>query len=173
MLICMSEASCRNVQDRDAKIVGVQFGMLRLIALFKLLKGLLLLVIAATEIRLLHHDTTRTLINLARVLHVDSDNHYPHGLLAWLLNIDEEELRLLSVGTVMYSTLFSVEGIGLWFARTWAEYLAILSTAGLIPVEFYELMKKASAIKGAILLLNITIVLYLLRRVREHFFRFY
>ena len=167
MLIRMSEESSRNVQDGDAKVVGVRFGMLRFIALFKLLKGLLLLVIAVTEIRLLHHDATRTLIDVARVLHVDLDNRYLHGLLAWLLNIDEKELRLLSVGTILYSALFSVEGIGLWFAQTWAEYMAVLSTAGLIPVEFYELMKKISAIKGAVLLLNVAIVLYLLRRVRE------
>lgn len=150
------------MQGRKEKAVGSRLGMLRFIALFKLLKAMLLFVIAATEIRLLHHDTTQTLIDVARVLHVDPDNRYLHGLLAWLLNIDEKELRLLSVGTVLYAVLFSVEGLGLWFARTWAEHLTILSTAGLIPVELYELTKKISATKSAVLLLNVGIVLYLL-----------
>ena len=163
----MNRESRRDVQSGDAKVVGMQFGMLRFIALFKLLKGLLLLVIAATEIRLLHHDMTQTLTDVARVLHVDADNRYLHGLLVWLLNIDEKELRLLSIGTVLYSALFSVEGIGLWFARTWAEYLTVFSTAGLIPVELYELIKKMSATKSAVLFFNIVIVLYLLRRLRD------
>jgi uncharacterized membrane protein (DUF2068 family) len=153
------------VQRREE--LNSRMGMLRCIALFKLVKAMLLLVVAATEVRLLHHDVTQPFLHLTRVIHVDPDNRYLHGILAWLLSIDEKELRLLSIGTVLYSALFSVEGIGLWFARTWAEYLTVLSTAGLIPVEIYELIKKMSSLKILVLFFNMVIVLYLLRRLRD------
>lgn len=140
--------------------------MLQCIAFFKLLKATLLLILAMTEIHLLQHDRMALLIHLTRILHADPGNRYLHGLLTWLLNIDERELRLLSVGTICYSLLFFVEGIGLWLERAWAELLTILSTAGLIPVELYELIKKTSITKSIVLLVNILIVLFLLRRGR-------
>ncbi len=140
--------------------------MLRCIALFKLLKATLLLIFAGTEIHLLHHDRMQPVIHLTHILHVDPENRYLHGFLTWLLNVDEKKLWLLSVGTILYSLLFSVEGIGLWLGRAWAELLTILSTAGLLPLEIYELIKKTSVTKSAVLSLNILIVLYLLRRVR-------
>ncbi|MGE0682573.1 MAG: DUF2127 domain-containing protein [Candidatus Binatia bacterium] len=54
--------------------------------------------------------------------------------------------------------MFAVEGIGLWLACTWAEYLTSITTAGLLPIEVYELVKKASHTKWSLLFLNIAIV---------------
>jgi len=138
------------------------------IALFKLLKAIILIVALGTGLHLLHHDPTATVLRWALKLHVDPDNHYLHTFLAWLLGVDVKHLKLFAVGTGLYALLFAVEGIGLWLVRTWAEYLTIVSTAGFLPLEGYELHKHISLTKMAVLGLNIAIVGFLIRRVRQN-----
>jgi len=135
------------------------------IALFKLFKAVILVIALGTELHLIHHDPTQTVLRWALVLHVDPDNHYLHTFLTWLLGIDAKHLELFVVGTALYATLFTIEGIGLWLTRTWAEYLTIVSTAGFLPLEGYELHKHRSVTKAAVLVLNIAIVGFLVRRI--------
>jgi uncharacterized membrane protein (DUF2068 family) len=59
------------------------------------------------------------------------------------------------------------EGVGLLLRKRWAEYFTIITTAGLIPLELYELAKHVTAAKIAILIINIAIVVYLVVRVRS------
>lgn len=147
------------------KIPGT--GGVRLIAFFKIVKALLLFATMVASFKLLHHEPTQVIMQWALKLHVDPDNYYLTTALAWLLHVDGKHLELFAVGTGLYALLFTVEGIGLWLAKTWAEYLTILSTAGLLPVEGYELMRHVSLTKGMILLFNAVIVGYLAAHVRQ------
>ena len=142
-------------------------GLLRLIAVFKLLKAVVLLLSLAALLHLVHHQPTQTVLHWALRLHVDPQNHYLRAGLATLLGVSPRQWVLLTGGTLLYALLFSIEGIGLWLARAWAEYLTILSTAGFIPVEVYELAKRGSVTKGVMLALNVAILLYLILRVRH------
>jgi len=56
---------------------------------------------------------------------------------------------------------------GLFLRKRWAEWLTVVATTLLIPLELYELVRKPSALKGAGLIVNILIVLYLVRVVRR------
>jgi len=140
-------------------------GTLRLIALFKFCKAAILLLVLAVSWRFIHHNPAQTVLHWALRLHVDPDNHYVHALLAKLLNVNERQLALFSAGTVLYATVFMVEGLGLWLARAWAEYLTIVTTAGLLPVELYELGKHATLTQWVVLVINVGIVLYLARHL--------
>ena len=60
-----------------------------------------------------------------------------------------------------------MEGGGLFLRKRWAEWLTVVATTLLIPLELYELVRKPSALKGAGLIVNILIVLYLVRVVRR------
>jgi len=77
-------------------------------------------------------------------------------------------LEAASVGTFIYAGLLLTEGIGLLLRKRWAEYFTIITTAGLIPLELYELSKHITATKIAILIINIGIVAYLVARVRRN-----
>jgi uncharacterized membrane protein (DUF2068 family) len=70
-----------------------------------------------------------------------------------------DELALAAIG---YAALETVEMVGLWFQRRWAEYLTFVATAILLPLEVYELSTKLSPLKIAIFVINLAIVLYLL-----------
>jgi len=84
-----------------------------------------------------------------------------------IANIDEHKLRELRAGTFFYATLFLVEGTGLALRQRWAEYVTIVSTSSLIPLEVYELVKHYSALKIAFLLINIAVVVYLIFELRR------
>ncbi len=121
---------------------------LRLIAAFKLLKGLALLALGIGALNLLHKDVE------AIVVH-------------WINIFQVGRLKELSVGTFIYSAIFLTEGVGLALAKRWAEYLTIISTASLLPLEVYELAKHASIGKGLALVINLAVVVYLILELRR------
>ena len=140
---------------------------LLLIAAFKLLKGLALLALGIGALRLLHKDVAAEIAQWIDVLRVDPHNHYIQMLLDKLGMVDDRKLKALSIGTFFYSALFLTEGIGLALRKRWAEYLTIISTASLLPLEVYEIVKRASAPKIVVLIANIAIVVYLVIEVRR------
>src|ERR1700761_8353498 len=96
-----------------------------LIAIFKLMKGVLLLALAVGALNLFHRDVTETLTHWAHVLRVDPENRYIHALLSRVFRITPAQLRALSIGTLIYAGLFLTEGTGLLLRKRWAEYLTI------------------------------------------------
>jgi uncharacterized membrane protein (DUF2068 family) len=141
---------------------------LLLIALFKLTKGVLLLIVAFGAHKLLHRDLAVTVAHWVDTLRVDPDNRYIHRLLAHLLAVTPAQLRAASVGTFVYSGLLLTEGVGLLLRKRWAEYFTIITTAGLIPLEIYEIVHHLTVAKVVILAVNVAIVVYLIVQVRRH-----
>jgi uncharacterized membrane protein (DUF2068 family) len=140
---------------------------LLLIAVFKLIKGILLLAVGIGAHRLLKRDIAQTVTHWVDILRVDPDNRIIHSLLARVLSLTPAQLRAASVGTFVYSGLLLTEGIGLLLRKRWAEYFTIITTAGLIPIEVYEIGKHVTAAKVGVLIINVAIVAYLVRRVRK------
>lgn len=142
--------------------------MLRLIAIFKLVKVLVLLASLATVFNLVRQDDpAHTVISWALTLHVDPNNHYLRTVLAAIFHLDPKQLALLTIGTASYAILFFIEAIGLWWAKPWAEYLTIVATASFIPVEGHEIFIGISVAKTVMLVFNVAIVVYLVFHVRR------
>ena len=139
-----------------------------LIGIFKLLKGLLLLAVGIGALKLLHKDIAEVVTRWVEALRVDPDNHFIHRVLTKVFSVTPKQLKELSAGTFIYAGLLLTEGIGLLLQKHWAEYVTVITTAGLIPLEIFELYKHLTALKVAILVVNILIVWYLVRRIRTH-----
>jgi uncharacterized membrane protein (DUF2068 family) len=140
---------------------------LLLIALFKLTKGILLVGVGVGAFHLIHRDVADTVAHWVDVLRVDPDNRYVHRLLARALAITPKQLEAASVGTFIYAALLLTEGVGLLLRKRWAEYFTIITTAGLIPLEIYEIVHHVTAAKIVVLLINVAIVAYLVVQVRK------
>jgi uncharacterized membrane protein (DUF2068 family) len=142
--------------------------VLYLIAAFKILKALTLLAIAIGIRRLLHRDIAAEIYSWANAFRVDPGNRYLHGLFVRFAALDDKKLRELSVGTLLYSALFWTEGTGLFLRKRWAEYLTLVATFSFIPLELYELTRRATLARGAVLVLNIAVVAYLAIDLYRH-----
>jgi uncharacterized membrane protein (DUF2068 family) len=79
-----------------------------------------------------------------------------------LLSLPSGELRWIGAALVAYAMVEGVEAVGLWMQKRWAEYLTLLVTASLLPLEVYEAAKGVTALKVVALVVNLAIVLYLL-----------
>ncbi len=145
-----------------------RFGMLRTIALYKLLKVVILLLAAWGEIRLHDASLSGKLLSWAA--------NRPHGLehdlvtraLAWFSGLSESRVHALRFVTLTYAAVFAVEGIGLWMQRRWAEWLTTIITASLIPMELWELIHRPSIGAVLVLIANILIAGYLYWHVSTH-----
>ena len=151
--------STRKTQKQDRGLL--------VIAAFKILKALGLMAVGFGALHFLHRDLATAIEHWVDLLRVDPHSHYLHWILEKLANVDEKKLRELSVGTFFYSALFLCEGVGLAGRRRWAEYLTIISTASLMPIEILEIYKRPSAARVALLLVNLGVVAYLVRELRR------
>ena len=140
---------------------------LMLIAAFKLLKGLALLAVGIAVHMLANKNLVAEAQHWVDLFRVDPHNHYLHLLLEKLTNVDAHKLHALSVGTFVYSALFLTEGVGLFLRKRWAEFLTVISTAGLIPLEIYELFHKPTFTRAILLLVNLAVVAYLIFEIRR------
>lgn len=96
---------------------------------------------------------------------VASDAHAKSGLLHEvdrLFSLQSSRLHLFAVVALAYAIVEGVEAVGLWYARRWAEYLTLIVTASLLPVEVYELAHHLTVFKAGAFLLNVAVVVYLL-----------
>jgi uncharacterized membrane protein (DUF2068 family) len=134
---------------------------LRLIAAYKLFKGLVLFAAGIGAVKLLHKGMAFEFERWADMFRVDPNNHYIHRLLERFSNLDNRKLKELSVGTFFYSALQLTEGTGLLLGKGWAKYFTIISTSIFIPLEVYELTRRVDSAKLVVLLLNVAVVAYL------------
>lgn len=142
-------------------------GGLRLIAAFKLLKAVALIAVGIGALKLLHKDTAAIVEHWVNVFRVDPHNHFIDRLLEQLAIIDDRRLKELSIGTFVYAGIFLIEGVGLALKKRWAEYFTIITTSSLLPIEIYELAKRASTGKVLALLINLAVVVYLVVELRR------
>src|SRR3954470_13811714 len=138
-----------------------------LIGVFKLAKAVLLVGVAIGALKLLHQDVAQVIERWIYTLQVDPDNQFIQKLLTRVWSVDDRTLKEISAGTFCYAGLFSVEGTGLLLRKRWASYLTIVVTASFLPFEVYEMVRETSALKAAVIALNLAILVYLAIRVRE------
>lgn len=138
-----------------------------LIGLFKLVKGIGLLILGLGLLRLLHRDVAEVAQHWIDVLRVDPDNRFVHRALLKIFNVTPKQLKELSAGTFLYSAIFLTEGFGLLARKHWAEYMTLISTALFIPLEVYEIHRHFTMVKLGVTVVNVAIVWYLAMRVKR------
>jgi uncharacterized membrane protein (DUF2068 family) len=83
------------------------------------------------------------------------------GLLRDALTLSTHTLTLLAIGALAYAVIELVEAVGLWTARRWGEYFAMVVTSVGLPLEVYDLTRKVTATTIVLLIINLALVLYL------------
>lgn len=140
-------------------------GSLKLLALYYLIQGVLLIVVGVGGVLLVDQDQLRVIKEWLRIIRLDPDNRFIYWLLTRILPVSNEKLETFSVGFFVYGALALVQGGGLWFSQTWASYLSVVVVGSFIPWQLYNLLHEVSALKLLSLSINIGIVGYLLMHV--------
>jgi len=151
------------MQNADSSRVG-----LMAIGIFKLIKGLLLVLVGIAVVKLVHHDVVEVLTRWVTAVHMDPENRYFRKVVTHLLSVDDRKLREVGAGTFFYAGLFLTEGVGLLLRKIWAEYFTIIVTGSFLPLEAYLMTRHFTPARVLGTLVNIGIVWYLVAfRLRE------
>jgi len=144
-----------------------QTRIVRLIALFKLLKGILLIAVGVAALKLLHTDIAGVVEDWARLLGFLQNSRFLGRALSAAAALTPDRVRDVIVGSFLYGGLFLTEGIGLWLLKRWAMWFTVIITASFLPIEIYELAHHPSVGKIALLVINLGLVAYLIRRIQN------
>lgn len=139
---------------------------MRVIAAFKLAEAVLFAAAAVAALNLLRPSVAKELQNWVGDLPYNAQQRLTRRALTWLVGLPRGHAASLAAGAFVYSLLFAVEGVGLWIGRRWAEWLTALATASLVPVELWELAHRPSAVKVAVVIINLGVVGFLVYHLR-------
>lgn len=135
--------------------------VLRAVATVELTKGVLSLLAVIGLLLLLHRDYWDVADRILGFLHINEDHRFAQAFLDWADRLNDKKL-LSAAGVVgAYASLRFVEGYGLWNARVWAEWIALVSGSLYVPFEVYKLATRPSPFHVILLLLNVAIVFYM------------
>jgi len=140
--------------------------LLRLIAFFKLLNAALLIAVGVSAFKLVHSDISGILTDWVLRLGLDPGGRYVGRFLIQAATLTPSRIKELGLGSIVYAALFVTEGIGLWLLKRWAEWLTIVITGSLIPLEIYQLYRHPTAPRFLLFVLNVAVVAYLVHRIR-------
>jgi uncharacterized membrane protein (DUF2068 family) len=140
---------------------------LMLIAAFKLAQALLFIAAGVSVLRLMHHDLADMVLRWARHMHFSPESHFVDFILDRVAIVNDKLLRRFGVGLFAYATLGTVEGIGLYLEKAWAEYMTLGITASFLPWEIFEVIRRITPVRLVLLLVNVLVFLYLLKVVLE------
>ena len=98
---------------------------------------------------------------LLRLLHISPDHHFAQVFLDWADSLTEAKVWAVAAVAVAYSVLRFVEAYGLWYAKAWAEWIALISGTLYLPFEIYKLIHRPSLFHISVFLINLAVVLYM------------
>jgi uncharacterized membrane protein (DUF2068 family) len=133
---------------------------LQIIAIIKMVKGVLLLGIALGAFRLLNQDVAEFVRKLAVHLRIDPENHVVQLLLEKLTNLQPRDLRRFGFISLFYSADLFAEGIGLWLNQAWAKYLLLVATGLFVPEEALACLRHFTWERLLLLLVNVAVLAY-------------
>jgi uncharacterized membrane protein (DUF2068 family) len=98
---------------------------------------------------------------LLRQLGYDVDHSKLVGLFQRALTLSPATINLIAAALAAYAVIEAIEGTGLWLAKRWGEYFAMVVTSLGLPYEIYDLANKITATRVIFFVINLALVLYL------------
>jgi uncharacterized membrane protein (DUF2068 family) len=136
------------------------------IGAFKLVEAVFFLLVGVGAFHLIHQDLGDATLRLAARMRIDPDGRLVSWVLDHLDAITAHRLRQIGVATFFYAGLRVTEGVGLLKEKLWAEYLTVAMTGSFLPWELYEIVRRPDWIRFCLLAANLTVLGYLVWRMR-------
>src|SRR4029077_12733559 len=124
-----------------------QKSLLRAVASFEFIKGVFVLLIGICAILLVRRDAWVMAESLLALFHISTDRHSAQLFLDFADNVTDARLWTAARLAFAYSALRFAEAYGLWHFRPWAEWVALVSGALLLPLEIRELFRGLSLLR--------------------------
>jgi uncharacterized membrane protein (DUF2068 family) len=141
---------------------GASLQVLRAVASLELTKGMIVLLAACGVLLLMRREDPWDIADgLLHLLHISPDHHFAQVFLDWADSLTSAKIWTVAIAALSYSVLRFVEAYGLWYARAWAEWIALISGTVYLPFEIYKLVHKQNLFHISVFLINVAVVLYM------------
>ena len=130
---------------------------LRIVAIIDIVKGITILSVGLGILRAQSHVLEHGGQTLLRLLDLDPTQGAPYKFLEFLHAADLEH-GLLMIFAAAYALLRFAEAYGLWYARSWARWLGLISSGMYVPLELYYFIKSPGWTTFAVLCVNLIVV---------------
>lgn len=140
--------------------------MLRVIAVFKFFKAASLIAVGVGAFRLMHKNVADVAERWIERFGLDAGSHFLNMVLEKAAHLTPGQIKQLGLVSFIYAALFLTEGTGLWLQKRWGEWLTVIITTSLVPIEIYEICRHANAVKVGLLVVNLAVVVYLVYHIR-------
>lgn len=134
---------------------------LKFISLFKVMRGFVTLSLAITLV----WASQSGAVDIRELLYTHQDKDSIKEIAAilpdWIVSLSHHQLLIIGMLTFTLALIRFIEGVGIWFDASWAEYLAV--TTGITTALFlaYSLQHEFQMKIAILLFLNLLIVGYL------------
>ena len=154
---------------------GRRVALLRVLAAERFGRGLVLAFAAAgafslgshaPQVLAWLHRTSQTLAKVSLDLGIDVSGKSLLHSIERLLSMSNGAYNAVGAALLAYGLVQMLEGVGLWGAKRWGEYLAACATTLFIPLEVYEINSHPTVLKWLALTVNVFVVGYLIVRGR-------
>jgi uncharacterized membrane protein (DUF2068 family) len=139
--------------------------LLVLIAAYKVLQAAMFAAVGIGALRLLHKDASDVLAQITAALRFNPESRFVNFVLDEAALLNDPILRRIGLVAFSYAAVSLVEGIGLYLEKAWAEYLTLIITASFLPWEVFEVFRRQTWVRIALLIVNALVFLYLLKLV--------
>jgi uncharacterized membrane protein (DUF2068 family) len=135
---------------------------LRTVAVFEAAKGVIVLLLGLGLLRFVHKDLDNLAEQIIHFLHVSPGGRLSNLFIAAASRANDKSLWAIAAAAMVYAVVRFAEAYGLWYAREWAEWFALLSGAMYLPWEALSILRHPHPVKWVVLIVNLAIVLYIL-----------
>jgi uncharacterized membrane protein (DUF2068 family) len=142
--------------------------LLQAVATFEFFKGVFVGLMGVCALALVHKDVWLYAESLLALFRINTDRHSAQLFLDFADNVTDARLWAAARIAFAYAALRFSEGYGLWRCRTWAEWVALVSGALLLPLEVRELMRGVTILRSALFIGNLAVVLFMLYVIRTN-----
>jgi uncharacterized membrane protein (DUF2068 family) len=166
----MSSSTESSGQTASSSVPPAKIDGLRIIALFKFVKALLLIITSYGVHKLLDPELVEKIRVWSATVTDRVDQRLILRALSWVEALGTDRLHLVIAVTIAYTAVVLVEGTGLWLRLRWAEWVTVIATTSLIPFELWELFARPPGHRWTVfatLLVNVLIAAYLAYLLRS------
>jgi len=136
-----------------------------LIATYKSLQALLIAAVGFGALRLVGKDVGDITGQIVSALRFNPESRLINFVLDQASLLNDPMLRRIGLVAFCYAGLSLAEGIGLYLEKAWGEFLTLFITASFLPWEVFEVSRRVTWVRIALLIVNTLVFVYLLKVV--------
>jgi len=136
--------------------------MLQAVAAFEFFKGVFVVLMGICALFLVHKDLWLIAESLLTLFHISTERRSAQLFLDFADSVTDARLWAAASIAFAYAALRFTEAYGLWKARTWAEWVALVSGSMLLPVEIRGLFRGLTLFRCAFFVGNVIVVVFML-----------